>query len=271
MTEPTLTLVDGRPSNVVPAANRGLAYGDGVFETIRVLAGEPVLMALHVERLLAGCARLGIAVAGLADALAVDTETACAAAPESAVMKVIVTRAAGGRGYTPAPDAGTCRVVTVSAYAPDTKARDDGIDLMLCRTRLAIKPALAGIKHLGRLEQVLAAAELEGAREGLMLDMEGQVVEGTKSNVFRLTDGELLTPPVDRCGIAGVMRRYLIDECGAREQGGGLDTFLAASEVFVCNSVFGIYPVRRLGSTSWPVGDVTRELAARVAREVGTL
>lgn len=265
--------VDGRPADAVPLDDRGLAYGDGLFETLRLAAGRLPLLDLHLERLADGAVRLGLAV----DVPAVRHELAAFVAAvrqqghAEAVIKLMLTRGSSGRGYRSEPGTAPRRILRAFAHAPAVAHAQDGIALYECRTRLARSPVLAGIKHLNRLEQVLARAEWRDGRhaEGLMCDTEGFVVEGTMSNLFVVRDGRLLTPRLDQCGVAGVMRRFLLGE--ARRQGIAADAvalrrgeLAGMQEAFVCNSVIGIWPVCRLGELAWSPGPVTRALQQAV-------
>lgn len=261
-------LYNGRPAAHVPLDSRGLAYGDGLFETLLVLAGEAVWLAEHLARMERGCTALGLRMprAELRD----DVDRACrsVAAHERAVLKIVLTRRSEGRrGYRPLTDA--CdRIVTAAPAAPDADVqRRDGVRVRLCRQRLSSNPALAGIKHLNRLEQVLARGEWRDEfAEGLMLDEGGRLVEGTMSNLFLVRDGELLTPPLDRCGVAGIVRAKVMDCWRDREQREpvvspvSLSDLYTAAEVFLTNSLIGIWPVVAVDCHRKQVGPATREL-----------
>jgi 4-amino-4-deoxychorismate lyase len=139
------------------------------------------------------------------------------------------------------------------------------VTLRVCATRLGRNSRLAGLKHLNRLEQVLARTEwADEAQEGLMQDEEGLVVEGTMSNVFMVhADGRVLTPRLDRCGVAGVMRRHLLEKAETEKLAIGvvdlvLTDFAQAREIFLCNSLIGVWPVARLGETAYPDRTLTR-------------
>lgn len=266
-----LSWVDGRPATSLSLADRGLAYGDGLFETIAVQGGHPVLLERHLARVAAGCARLRIDL----DAAQLRSELLVFCAEvQQGVAKLIVTRGDGQRGY--APSAGVPRRIiqagAMPAYPP--QHGENGVCLFPCETRLAEQPLLAGLKHLNRLEQVLARAEWQGAEhaEGLMRDVSGRVVEGVFSNLFMMRDGVLSTPELSRCGVAGVMRAELLEQaqglgiaCQVRDI--ELDELLAADEVFLCNSLYGIWPVRELQGRHWSVGPLTRKLQA-IARHL---
>ncbi|UVE19247.1 aminodeoxychorismate lyase [Pseudomonas sp. LS44] len=260
-----LTWVDGCPSETLPVQDRGLAYGDGLFETIGVKNGQPLLLARHLSRLKEGCARLALPC----DVDLVHSELLrfCALIGEG-VAKLIVTRGDGVRGYAPSVSAQARRILQASPW-PDYPAKnaEHGVRLFSCQTRLAEQPLLAGLKHLNRLEQVLARAEWQDFEhaEGLMLDVSGRVIEGVFSNLFLIKDGILATPDLQRCGVAGVMRAELLAQCSAR----GITAvvrdisyaeLLDADEIFLCNSLYGIWPVRALLDHDWPVGSLTRKL-----------
>ena len=258
--------VDGQPAHALASLkDRGLAYGDGLFETLAVKAGQPLLLDLHMQRLAQGCSRLAI----VADNTVIRSEVlAYAQAMGEGVLKLIVTRGDSLRGYSASPEALPRRILQASPPAayPEANALE-GIQLFDCATRLAEQPLLAGLKHLNRLEQVLARAEWQDPAyaEGLMRDTSGRVIEGVFSNLFLVRDGSLYTADLQRCGVAGVMRAALLVE--AERQGIArhvtdisFEQLRQADELFLCNSVYGIWPVRAFAELSWPVGPLTRKL-----------
>lgn len=260
-----MALIDGQVAAAVAADDRGLHFGDGLFETLAVRDGRPRFWKRHWRRLGAGCERLGLECPP--EATARSEIERLAAGRERLVVKLILTRGSGPRGYR-APDAPrTRRILLASAWPehPPAHARE-GVALRLCRTRLGRNPALAGLKHCNRLEQVLARREWgEEAAEGLMLDTEGEVIEGTMSNVFLLAGGALRTPRLDRCGVAGVVRELILErapELGleAREERLELGDVRAADGLFLCNAVIGLWPVRRFGERAYPVPDAVARL-----------
>jgi len=260
-----LWLVNGQSTGVDPA-DRGLAYGDGLFETMAAKDGRIRWLDLHLDRLEEGCRRLEIPMPAR-NLLAREIAANC---PQEgrAVVKLIVTRGAGERGYAPPEHATPTRILSISPWPdwPEANYRD-GIAMRSCQQRLGENPALAGIKHLCRLEQVLAQLELRGhtVQQGLMLDASGYVVGGTSSNVFIVAGADLVTPALLRCGIKGVMRRAVLD--AARELGMRVEErnvlpneLLDADEVFVTNSLFGIWPVADVDGRGFAVGTTTRRL-----------
>ncbi|MBV4485675.1 aminodeoxychorismate lyase [Pseudomonas sp. SWRI153] len=257
--------VDGQPAHALSLKDRGLAYGDGLFETIAVRGGQPILLDRHLKRLAEGCSRLAIA----ADIEVIRHELlAYGSAMGEGVLKLILTRGDGLRGYAPDPAAPGRRILQGNPPAAYPAVHGEhGIRLFPCNTRLSRQPLLAGLKHLNRLEQVLARAEWQDSEhaEGLMLDQAGRVIEGVFSNLFLVRDGVLMTPDLQRCGVAGVMRAELLFQAESlaipiQIADISLEQLQWADEVFVCNSVYGIWPVRAYAALSWPVGPLTRKL-----------
>lgn len=259
----SVDFVDG---DRIPAADRGFTYGDGLFETLRMVDGRAPLWPRHAARLRDGCARLRMP--------APDTDAILAEAGRLAmglgdvVARVTLSRGDGVRGYA-LPHSQVPRVVVqVSPLSLDAGAYAAGVSVRLCETRLATQPLLAGMKHLNRLEQVLARAEWSDATwtEGLMLDDRGDVVCATAANVFAVFDGQLATPPVDRCGVAGVARAEILAVRAVEVASIGPARLAEADEVFLTSAVRGILPVRVFATRSWQPGPVTRALQAHWGR-----
>jgi 4-amino-4-deoxychorismate lyase len=260
--------VNGTLNAAVSVADRGLQYGDGLFETIAVRHRHIALLERHLARVARGCERLGISGVPL-EGLRTELQRA-ADEPAVGVIKLIVTRGPQRRGYRPDQDTLPTRIITTypaPGYPPEWGAT--GVELRVCATRLAEQPQLAGLKHLNRLEQVLARREWSGSvpQEGLMLDTAGRVMGGTMSNVFARIAGQLVTPSVDRCGVAGVVRATVLTlaeslgmDCLQREL--ALEELLEAEEIFLTNALIGIWPVARLVNHSFRVGAASLELAA---------
>jgi 4-amino-4-deoxychorismate lyase len=266
-------LVNGQPSDAIPVTDRGFQYGDGLFETIAVKDGEPLLFDRHLDRLARGCAKLGIAMP--APALLEDEARGLCRGHTRHVLKMIVTRGPGGRGYRPDGAGPPTRVLAALPWPEyPEKFHAQGVVVRLCHTRLGSNPDLAGLKHLGRLEQVLARGEWadDSAQEGLMLDRESRVVEGTMSNVFLISGGRLVTPRLDRCGIAGVMRGAVL-ACAARigvqcdERPVTLEELLSADALFLTNSLIGLWPVRQFEQRHYAIPPLISTLLAKLREE----
>jgi 4-amino-4-deoxychorismate lyase len=270
----TLWLVNGQSTGVDPA-DRGLAYGDGLFETMALRDGHIRWLDLHLDRLEEGCRRLEIPAPSRA--LLADEIGTHAPPNGRAVVKVIVTRGSGTRGYLPPEPATPTRVLAISSWPeyPTLNYRE-GISVHVCRLRIGENPALAGIKHLCRLEQVLAQLELRGqaVQQGLMLDARGNVVGGTSSNVFAVLGTELVTPTLARCGIKGVMRRAVLETArtlrvNVEERDLTLPQLLAAGELFMTNAVFGLWPVTEIDGKPFSVGPITARLMSALGYHHG--
>lgn len=258
------SLVNGEPTGVDPR-DRGLAYGDGLFETMACRRGRIRWLEHHLDRLLLGCGRLAIPAPDR-DLLRQEITRHCPR--KDAVVKLIVTRGVGARGYRVPQPAEPARILTITAW-PDWPAADytHGIAVKICTLRLGENPQLAGLKHLCRLEQVLAQMELEGteAREGLVRSVSGRIIGGISSNVFGIQGQRLVTPRIRRCGVRGVMRRVVLEHAGrAGFEPAEVDLepadLLACDEVFMTNAVFGIKPVRSLDGHEFEVGLRVRAL-----------
>jgi 4-amino-4-deoxychorismate lyase len=237
--------------------DRGLHYGDGLFETIRFSGTDAPLWEWHMQRLQLGCERLRLPAPDTA-ALARRARRLAGMHAE-AVVKLIYSAGSGPRGYARPPSLRPRIVVLVSGFKPPA-ARP--LRVRWCLTRLALQPALAAIKHLNRLEQVLARSEwcAVDIDEGLMLDIEGNVIAATAANLFVRHDGRWLTPPIDRCGIAGVARRWLIERVGAREQALTVAMVEAAEVGVLTNALHGPRQIGALAGRHWAADREVRSL-----------
>ncbi len=270
-----LIRVNGAKSYELATTDRGLCYGDGLFETIKVIQNKPLLWDAHIARLQAGCIRLGIPINGLEERFRADLKDLLIINPyHTAVLKLTVTRGSGPRGYYPLRDPKSTTITALSEAPDFTQKACDGVTLRWCDTPLSINPLLAGMKHLNRLEQVLARQEWDSPliSEGLMKDSEGYLVEGTMSNLFWCKQGQLYTPELDRCGVAGVLRQTILEMAAAQLKPVKIGRFTdmalnSAEEVFICNSLIDIWPVVGLGSESWKVGSMTQQLQTLLKKE----
>jgi len=267
-----MIFINGMEAESLPVTDRGLQYGDGLFETIAVRAGEPLLWTRHMRRLQEGCSRLQIPRPEMS-VLEAEATRVCAGV-ERGVLKILVTRGSGGRGYRPPQACLPTRIVALHPwpeYPEDCATR--GVRVRICSTRLGLNPALAGLKHLNRLEQVLARGEWDDPHiaEGLMLDGSGRIIEGTMSNVFVVQDGRVLTPDLSCCGVAGIMRGMILESCERLSIPCRIGELARrdlerADEVFLTNSLIGVWPVTGVENCGdYPVGPITRRLAEAVS------
>lgn len=251
-------------SSSVPATDRGLSYGDGLFETIRMEEGGAVLLSRHIRRMVADAAVLGIAVteSELRDAVrdAVDRHGGSFGS-DSWVLKLVLTRGSGGRGYRPAAEAVPSLIVSASAMPP--LPGPEGVEVGLAEFPLTVNPRLAGIKTLNRLEQVMASRELtDNLYEVIMRDPAGQLVEGTRTNVLLKAGGCWITPPRDQLAVAGIMRGHVLDYLDGQGEKVEYSTISPSSlegnscqGLYLMNSVIGVVPVRRIDGLDLPVDD----------------
>lgn len=250
-------LVNGQTNGAVNPADRGLAYGDGVFRTCLLRAGRAVCWARHYRKLQADCDAIGLPCPPSHTLLA-ELTIAASGLPEAA-GKIIVTRGEGPRGYAAPASPLPTRIVSAGPL-PSYPAghREQGVNVRRCRLRLAIQPRLAGVKHLNRLENVIARAEWadDTVAEGLLLDAEGHVIEGIATNIFAVRKGVLQTPDLSRCGVSGVTRERIIDAAvrdrvPLRVVDLSWDDLLGADEVVLVNSLIGAWRVRSLADRTW--------------------
>ncbi len=268
MTHHDVYLINGSFEQTISALDRGLAYGDGVFRTMQVCDGMPVNWPLHYQKLVADCAVIGI-VCPSAELLMLDLQhlfkTSEYSEQKAEVAKIIITRGEGTRGYAPPAVTVPTRVVIKSAMPQYAACNyEQGVSLHVCETRLATQPRLAGIKHLNRLENILARMEWrdETLFDGLMMDQQGNVIECTTSNVFARFGDQLITPSLSQSGVAGITRQRILWLENAPELTQQIKTMqektltlaqlLQADEVIICNSLYGVFQVNTINNKCWP-------------------
>ena len=245
--------------------DRGLVYGDGVFETLLVHAGEPVWWYEHWQRLLHGASVLKIpapneAIVCNACHVLLENHADC-------VLKIILTRGSGGRGYK-APNNPEPKII-ISVHPAPIKIHEP-VTLRWCDTKLARQPLLAGIKHLNRLEQVLARNEWQDVNifDGLMCDTENNVTCATSANIFVKIQGQWLSPVIDQCGIAGIARAWVFKQWPNTQEAHLSRLEVEQAEaIFICNAVRGILALKRLGDVEFPPDQDIGVLQNRLALE----
>jgi len=260
-------LINGELSKTIDISDRGLHYGDGLFETIEIFQGQPIFLAQHLARMKLGCFALKIPFPK-EDLLHAEIKQLCTDV-EQGVIKLMLTRGSGGRGYRQPPSVSVTRMVALHPFPdyPDS-FQTIGISAKFCDFRLGLNPLLAGIKHNNRLEQVIARSEWEDEfQEGLMLDINDHVIEGTMTNLFVIKGQIVFTPDLKLSGINGIIRQIIIDLCCEHKIPLKVITMNAAlvksaDELFVTNSIIGIWPISQLGDTVFSVGNVTKSLIA---------
>jgi len=262
---PLQSLINGQRAERISIRDRGFQYGDGCFETVRVLSNKPILWSAHLKRLKNACKTLQLSVnfellKSEITQLLQDNKTA------DVILKITVTRGEGGRGYKPPEHANCTRIIQLIDYvAADTRT---GARVVVCQHRLSSNSLLGGIKHLNRLDQVIASAQIPADfDEGLCLDEQGSVIEGCRSNLLLAIDNQLVTPDLGKSGVEGVMLNYLIDKFKVLDtrvlrKTISLRELKTASEIFLCNSVFGIWPVAEIENEDWRMNREKRHFSA---------
>lgn len=244
-----MMLINGVAQHQLDASDRAIQFGDGCFTTARIRRGKVVWHEAHLARLKLACQRLMIEQT---DWSQLDSEMCTLASQQDdAVLKVIITRGAGGRGYSMAGCGLPTRILSCAPYPAHYPAlRERGARLARVSTPLGSNPVLAGLKHLNRLEQVLIRAELDAkpADEALVLDTEGRLVECCAANLFWRKGTQLFTPDLSLCGVAGLARQHLIQQ--AQTLGWPVayvrqtpDALSDADEVLICNALMPLVPV----------------------------
>jgi 4-amino-4-deoxychorismate lyase len=263
-----MILVNGLQEDKISVLDRGLQYGDGLFETIAFRDGKPEFLQAHLSRLYRGCEQLKIATQQLDAQLNAEIKKVCDDLTDNTVIKIIITRGQGGRGYRTQSDSTPTRIISTHEMPNYPKENSQGIKVSFCQQTLSENPSLAGIKHLNRLEQVLARAEWDGndIAEGLMFNNQQQLIEGTMSNVFIVKEGKLLTPELNLSGVAGIMRQQVIN-CAQVAGIDVIETVLtqhdvkSADEVFITNSLINIWPIIEIENfCNYAHGSITQKL-----------
>ena len=266
-------LINGEPKETISIHDRGLQYGDGLFETMAVRNGKIHLWEAHWQRLSLGCEKLSISLPNK-ESLEKEITLLCENNDETQfVIKLIITRGEGQRGYRYTTEQKATRILSCHAW-PDypESYHTEGVTVRYCETTLSENIKLAGIKHLNRLEQILARNEWDTNefQEGLMLTTQDNVIDGTMSNIFAVLDNNIFTPDLSLCGVAGVMRKTVINI--AKEKGFAIyekeftkSELEMADELFLTNSLFGIWPIKVIAKTQFTkVGEVTKQLQEEV-------
>lgn len=250
-------LINGCEQYALPADDRAIQFGDGCFTTARIADGQVHLLGAHLARLQQACEKLLIPFHEW-EPLTQEMRT-LAANHRQGVLKVILSRGAGGRGYSGAACQAPTRILSVSPYPGHyARWREEGIALAVSPVRLGRNPYLAGLKHLNRLEQVLIRSHLEqtDAEEALVLDSDGWVTECCAANLFWRKGNAVFTPRLDQAGVKGIMRQHCLAQLAPTpfrvvEVNAHLQVLQDADEVIICNALMPLVPVRACGQYTW--------------------
>ena len=260
-------LINGIERDTLAASDRAIQFGDGCFTTARIVGHQVQMLPAHLRRLQLACAALMIPYAQWQQLEAEMQRLALE--QQSGVLKVILTRGAGGRGYSGASCQSPTRILSVSAYpAHYARWQETGVALTLSPVRLGRNPLLAGLKHLNRLEQVLIRSHLEqtDADEALVLDSDGWLTECCAANLFWRCGQNVYTPCLDQAGVNGIMRQFIIAQLALTayrvvEVNAPLTALAQADEVLICNALMPVVPVQRYAEREWPARELYHYLA----------
>lgn len=251
---PLQSLINGQQADHISIRDRGFQYGDGCFETIRVLSNTPILWSAHLRRLEHACKVLQLSV-NFDSLLSEMSQLLQSNSKADVILKITITRGEGGRGYAPSKQADSTRILQLIDYV--VPATSKGARVVLCQHRISRNSHLSGIKHLNRLDQVLASAQIPSeCDEGLCMDEEENVIEGCRSNLLLAIDNELVTPDLRASGVEGVMLNHLVVEFGkqkreVKRKAISLSLLKTADEILLCNSVFGVWPIAEIQNLDW--------------------
>ena len=267
------SLINGKSTDAVSLYDRGLQYGDGLFETIAVEDESLLCWDEHLERLQSGCSRLKIPIPNQ-DTLSAESQRLISSVKRG-IIKIIITRGQGGRGYASPANIEPTRIISLYPWPEYSFGNsDDGINVRVCNYRYAHNSILAGIKHLNRLEQILARSEWTDSSiaEGVVLDHEENVIEGTMSNVFYIKNNTLYTPELSACGVDGVIRKKIITLAAELHleiciNKISLKSLMDADEAFMCNSIIGVWPIKKIDRKSFEVGDKTIQIKKTLQKQ----
>lgn len=261
MSGDTLIWLDGSETSALPLPDRGLDFGDGLFETLLARQGEPLYLERHLARMQRGCTALALGDCEQT----VRRHLHCAGAALAArawhwaALRITLSRGAGPRGYAPPPDTRPRVIISATRLGDTGPGMAAPAALHLADIRLGTQPALAGLKHLNRLEQVLAAAQYAkaGLDEAVMLDQQGRIISVVAGNLFIVAGGEILTPGLGHCGVRGTRRELVMQRwapaigLAVRECELGIAQLEQADEAFYSNSLIGLRPVASFARRRW--------------------
>lgn len=269
----TRILVNGEWQDSLPVCDRGLQYGDGLFETLLLHNQRIPLLERHLARLKSGCERLRIPLRQREISFGLDKmQSALREAPGSSsrsIIKLVVTRGCGGFGYFPPPAEEVNPTIIIQSSTLHPQHHSEGVELVTCPGALGENSRLAGLKHLNRLEYVLAAMVAgftSGRTQPLLLNQHDHIIETLHHNIFIVAGGDLLTPELHNCGVAGILRGLIIESVAPELGLNVRECFMkptmlsVADEVFICNSVRGVWPVVKADEMGWRVGAITKAI-----------
>ncbi|WP_144207138.1 aminodeoxychorismate lyase [Shewanella donghaensis] len=266
----TSIFVNGLPQHHVNSSDRGLAYGDGAFATMRVSHSQVLFIYAHIERLKQACLRLGFTLQHQSE-LTLQLEEH-AKTLKNGCIKLLVSRGVGGRGYTAPSSVEQTEVISLHQIpAIYQQWQQHGISLSVSDVTLARQPLLAGMKHLNRLEQVLIKQhDLPTTFDDwLVLDTEGFVVESSMANVFIVENDSVITPSLSYSGVSGVMREQVMgalldSHINVFAEPISLKRLYETKHVFITNSLLGIVDINKVNHCDFSTWSFSRNLLKKL-------
>jgi len=248
-------LINGIEQRFIDIESRGLAYGDGLFTTAKIVNGKVLYLSAHVHRLLSGCKQLAL-FAPNQDELTKQLNQ-IAIKYKLAVLKVIITACSGGRGYARANTLKSDVIIMVHDYPVHyDELAVKGVKVGKSNQKIGINPMLKGLKHLNRLEQVLLRQELVNSKEDdlIVSNVHDEVIEATSANLFFWLNGNLCTPDVTNSGVNGIMRQTILQAYPETIiKTVTFEELASAEAMFICNCVMGIMPVNHYNGVNLPI------------------
>lgn len=252
----------------ISTGDRGFNYGDGFFTTAKVLNGEVEHWPLHQQRLCECSERL---LFGELDFTELKSAIAALIAEQViGVLKIIVTRGEGGRGYG-LPEQPKLKILLsllpFPAGYPELPKR--GITLGVSPIKLASQPLFAGLKTLNRLEQVMIkqAMQQQPYDDVVVCDYNGYVIETSAANIFAIKGGRIVSPQLQNCGIKGVYLQSLCAKLPIEFIDITLEQLQRMDAVFMCNSLMGVVPVTAIGDIQFQLAPSSLLLQELFAKE----
>lgn len=275
----TQVLINGQWHSQIEQTDRGFQYGDGLFETMAYRNGQILFWREHLQRLNYGCERLDLPAVSEQQWLDDLKQLKSRLNTPQAVIKLILTRGSSGRGYNYLKQAITAtRVVAQYPWPQYPESFSHGVRLRLCKTPVSVNTALAGIKHLNRLDNVLARHEWQDPdiAEGIMLDDAQNVIEGTMSNIFMVKNNILLTPSLTRAGVEGIIRNKIINlarqnSIEVQESLISHEDLLSMDEVFITNSLIGVWPVNQIENSTFDQHVLSQKFSELLKQDTSAL